>query len=125
MVECIDFLGDAKDFSSFDANASYRQIDKNEDAKHKTAFVTHHGLFQDKQMLFGLKNSLETIQLAMDVILSTVRWKYAPVYLNLVVAFSQTPSQHIEQVTTVLRFMRSAGLTLNLKKYFFFTDTIN
>lgn len=40
------------------------------------------------------------------------------------VVFLQTTSQHVEQVATVLRLMKNAGLTLKLEKYFFITDAI-
>lgn len=49
-------------------------------------------------MPFGLRNVLETFELAMKIISAAVKWQYDLVYLNHVALFSQTPSQHIEQI---------------------------
>lgn len=57
MDKLIDSLGDALIFSKIHDNAGYRKIELDEDAKDKTAFVTHHGLFGYKQMLNRLKNA--------------------------------------------------------------------
>lgn len=55
----------------------------------------------------------------------TVKWQYKLVYLDDVNEFSHTPSQHIWQVATVLRFMKSAVRTMKLKKSFFIAVAIN
>lgn len=96
-----------------------------EDAKYMTLLVTDHGLFRYKQMPFGLKNASAAFQRATDEILATEKFQYALVHLKDVFVLSQTPSQHIEEVATVLRLMKCVGFTLNLKKSFFFTDAIN
>ena len=125
MDECIDSLGNAQVFSTLDANAGYWQVELDERDKDKTAFVTHHGLYRYTRMPFGLKNAPATFQRAMDVILASVKWQTAIVYLDDVIVFSTDIGQHVHQVDRVLRLMSEAGMTLKLKKCFFFCDKID
>lgn len=61
----------------------------------------------------------------MNVIRFTVKWQFTLLYLDDVVAFSQTTSQNIEQIASVLRLMNSAGITVQLRKRFLFTDVVD
>lgn len=60
----------------------------------------------------------------MDVVLASVKWKFALVYLEEVVVFSNTVDDHIDHLKAVLKLLKNAGLTLNLKKCFFFHNNI-
>ena len=82
MEDCIDSLGEATIFSTLDANSGYWQIRMAEQDKTKTAFTTHHGLYQFTRMPFGLKNAPATFQRVMDIIMATVLWKFALVYID-------------------------------------------
>ena len=76
-------------------------------------------------MPFGLRNAPGTFQRAIDVILAQVRWQYSLVYLDDIVVFSKTGEEHIDHVRSVLSLLADAGVTLKLKKCFFFTDKID
>lgn len=76
-------------------------------------------------MPFGLKNAPANFQRAMDVIFASVKWKFAHIYLDDVVVFSNSPKEHIAQVHSVLNLLRSACQTLKLRKCFFFHDMID
>ena len=73
MDECLDSLGDAVFFSTFDANCGYWQLDVDEKDRKKTAFVCHKGCFEYLRMPFGLCNAPASFQRAMDVILAAHR----------------------------------------------------
>lgn len=60
----------------------------------------------------------------MDVILSPVKWQFAPVYFDDIVAFSRSPWIYIEHVQRVLSLFGDAEATVNLEKCNFFTGTI-
>lgn len=96
MKKLTDFFGDAKNFSTLDANTDYWQIEMNVDKRDKTVLATHHGLFGYKQMAFRLRNTPATFQCAMNDILAMMKWQYALEYLHDIVVFLQMPSQHIE-----------------------------
>lgn len=117
----MDCFGDEKVISTLDANAVYCNIEMDDDAKKRMAFLTHHGLFSYKRLQFELKDSPATFKRAKEVMNLTVECQYAFVYLEHVVVFPQTPWQQIEQVAIILPLMKSAGITLKLKKCFFFT----
>lgn len=61
----------------------------------------------------------------MDIILSTEMCQYALVYLDTIFVLFQKLAQHIQQAATVLRLIRSAGLTMKLNKCFFYPGAIN
>ena len=55
-----DFDLDIKSYTMVGGKVDGIIID--EEDKNKTAFVTHHGLFGFKRMLFGLRNAPSTFQ---------------------------------------------------------------
>lgn len=76
-------------------------------------------------MSFELKNTLGTFQRAKDVILSAVKWQVALVYLEDIVIFPRSPHDYVNHVTKVLSLLRDAGVILKLKRWIFFTRTID
>lgn len=73
MDEYIDFLEEARKFSTLDANSeSWKLVIGGHDRK-KTVFTSHHGLFQLVQIQTDVEKEPMKFQLAMDVILSL--WK--------------------------------------------------
>lgn len=51
----------------------------------KVASVNHHGLYWNTRMPFGVENAPATFPSAMNVMLPTVEWQYATVYINEVI----------------------------------------
>lgn len=95
MNECIDLLGKAKMFSKLDGNPGYWQIDMDKIGVDETAFVTHNGLFKYARVPFVLKSTPVTFQNAMDVMLASVKWQHAFVYINYIIIFSKTEKEHL------------------------------
>ena len=125
MDECIDSLGDATVFTTLDANSGYWQIPIAEEDRDKTTFVCHSGLFRFLRMPFGLKNAPATFQRAIDIILSRVKWEFALVYLDDVIIYSKTVTEHIIHVRQVLGMLRAAGVSLKLRKCAFFKPSVD
>ena len=67
-------------------------------------------------MPFGLMNAPGTIQRAADIILASVKWQHALVYLDDVIVYSDTLEEHFDHLESVLRLLRDAGLTLKPPK---------
>lgn len=67
----------------------------------------------------------DTFQRAMDVILSTVKWKYALLYLDNFAMFSRTPEERIKHTGTILRLVEDIGVALKLTKCALFKHGID
>ena len=116
MDECIDSLGEAKVFSTLDANWGYWQIPVSEADQDKTTFVSHAGTYRFKRMPFGLMNAPATFQRTLDVLLSGHNWKTCLVYLDDIIIFSKSLDTHLDDVRQILEKLRHAGISLKLKK---------
>lgn len=73
---------------------------------------------------FKLEKALETFQKAICAILSAVKWRFLLVYFDDTVIFLRSPRDHVIHVRPVLLLLQDLGFTLKLKKYYFFTGTI-
>ena len=125
MDDCLDSLGDAAVFSTFDCNSGYWQIPVASEDRYKTTFITHMGTFRHVRMLFGLRNAPATFQRVLDIILSGLRWQTCLIYLDDVIVFSKDTNEHVAHVQEVLTLLRSAGMSLNQKKYEFFQPKVD
>ena len=75
-------------------------------------------------MPFGLRNAPSTFQRFVDITLAGLTWKVYLVYLDDIIVFSRSNEDHLAHLDTVLHRLYSAGLTLNLKKCYFFKDSV-
>ena len=76
--------------------------------------------FRHLRMPFGMKGSPPTFQRALDIILSGVRWQICLVYLDDDIVFLRTDEEHAWHLDTLLSLLRSAGISIKLKKCSFF-----
>ena len=96
--DILDTLGEAKYFSSLDLASGYWQVELDEDARQKSAFTSHRGLFEFLRMPFGLCNAPATFQRLMQVVLSGLEGTSCFVYLDDVLVVSQTFKEHLEHL---------------------------
>jgi RNase H-like domain found in reverse transcriptase/Reverse transcriptase (RNA-dependent DNA polymerase) len=125
MDECIDSLGEAKIFTTLDCNSGYWQIPARPEDREKTTFTSHEGLCWFLHMPLGLRNAPATFKRFVDITLSGLTWKICLVYLDDIIVFSKTPTEHMALLDAVLHRLYRAGLTLNLKKCHFFKETVD
>lgn len=114
--DTLDCLKGAQYFSSMDLYSGYWQIEVDENDREKTAFITSEGLYEFKVMPFGLCNAPATFERTMDNLLRHLKWKMCLCYLDDIVVFSQTFSEHLRRLQSVLTCVQEAGLVLNPKK---------
>lgn len=79
--ECIGLLRDTTIFSTSDTYRHYWKVDIVKRDSENPALASHNWLILFIRMLFGLNNVPGTLQLAMDVIPSTIYWQSGPVYM--------------------------------------------
>ena len=122
--DILDTLGEAKYFTSLDLASGYWQVGLDEDACAKSAFTTHHGLFEFTRMPFGLCNAPATFQRAMQAVLAGLEWNSCFVYLDDILIASCTLEEHLQHLKEVLGRLRDAGLCLKPKKCLLFRGEV-
>ncbi|KAG1138813.1 hypothetical protein G6F38_010280 [Rhizopus arrhizus] len=123
--DTVHSLGQAKVFSTLDFTSSYWQIELDDAAKPKSAFICRRGLYEFVRMPFGLTNAPATMQRLMDSVLAGLKWQVCLVYLDDIICFSSSLEQHLVDLRSVLTRLRDASLTVNLKKCKFACDRIS
>ena len=118
--DTLDALRGTKYFSSVDLKQGYYQIGMNPYDKHKTAFVTHCGLYQFKVMPFGLCGAPATFERTMEQILKGLLWERCLAYLDDVTIFGKDFQTALENLCVVFDRFRQANFKLNPKKCRFF-----
>ena len=122
--ESLEALSGAKFFCTADMASSFHQVSVREEDREKTAFITHKGLFQFKQMPFGLVNSPKTFERLIELVMSGLQGEKCLVYLDDVIIYGKTFSDTLENLISVFERFRKANLKLKPKKCAIFRDDI-
>ena len=87
------------------------QVSLSQEARVKTAFATHSGLFQFKVMPFGLCNAPATFERLMDRFLQGLRWSRCLIYLDDIISFGSTFRDALDSLihTPILAFQTETG----------------
>ncbi|UYV84377.1 hypothetical protein LAZ67_X001970 [Cordylochernes scorpioides] len=117
--DTLDSLKGAKFYSSMDLRSGYWQIEVDEADREKTAFITPDGLYEFLVMPFGLCNAPATFERMMDKILKGLKWTMALCYLDDIVVYSKSFSEHLHRLEIILQCLDKAELRLNPKKCLF------
>lgn len=114
-IDCIlSRLGKAKFISSIDLNDAFWQIPLNIHSRPKTAFnIPGRGMYQFKVVPFGLTTSAQAMQRLMDGLFHD---DGIFIYIDDIIIVSETFDEHIRQLNTVFRKLKSANLTNNIEK---------
>ena len=107
-------------FTLLDQGKAYHQGFVKEECRPYTAFITPWGLYEWLRIPFGLSGAPGCFQTFMESTLSDLRDKICIPYLDDVIVFSKSFSQHLENVRTVLQRLRGSGVKLKSSKCNFF-----
>jgi hypothetical protein len=114
--ELLDELAGASYFTKLDCRSGYHQIRVAAGDEHKTAFKTHNGLFEFKVMPFGLSCAPATFQGAMNIILAPLLRKCVLVFMDDILIYSKTWSDHVVHVEQVLKILQENNFLLKRSK---------
>jgi hypothetical protein len=109
----LQYVQQAKYFSSLDLTQGYYQIPVKEKDRPKTAFRTADGIFQWNVMPFGLTNAPATFQRLVSQILKPYLRKFVLAYLDDILVFSTTLEEHKQHLEMVLKVLCQHRLTAN------------
>ena len=116
-------LKGAKVFSTIDLRNGYHHIALGKSSRAKTAFVTPFGKYEFLMVPFGLAQAPAYFQLFMNKVLKGL--KFAMMYLDDIIIFSQDELQHLEHLEIVFSCLREAGLKMKRSKCDFFKSEIH
>jgi hypothetical protein len=105
--EILDELTGSTYFSRLDFKAGLHQVKMDPADEHKTSFKTHHGHYQFKVMPFGLTNAPATFQCIMNSILEPFLRKFVIVFMDNILLYSSSLSQHAQHLREVFVVLRS------------------
>lgn len=122
--ESLDSLAGARWFSTLDLASGYHQVPVAEGDRAKTAFCTPFGLFEWQRMPFGLCNAPATFQRLMERIFGDQQCQTLLLYLDDIVVFSSSVTQHLDRLELVLGRLQQEGLKAKLSKCAFFKQEV-
>ena len=111
-------------FSTLDLASGYWQVRLSEDAKPKTAFATHSGLFQFAVMPFGLCNAPATFERLMSQVMRWLHWKRCLVYINDILVFGNDFESALHSLELVFTRVAEYGLQLKSTKCNLFRSSV-
>jgi len=115
--DALDLLSKHRFYSCLDAASGFFQCPlRKEDRKYAAFRVPDGGFFTFNCGAFGMVNMPATYQRAMDNLFAAEKWKSVFIYLDDLVAFSLTFSEHLSHLRTVFERARSVNLKFKLSK---------
>ena len=108
--ETLNQVRSAKYYIKIDLHRYFNQICIQKGDEWKTAFRSRYGLFEFLVMPFGLTNALATAQRFMNDTLREFLDQFCMVYIDDILIYSKTKTEHRKQVCKVLQKLKEAGL---------------
>ena len=112
----------AKIFTKIDLRDGFHNILIHEDDRHKTAFRTRFGHFQFNVLPFGLCNSPATFMRVMNKIFGHLYDEFIIAYMDDILIFSDSLTQHIEHLNQVFQILEQHQLFVKPEKCQFGVD---
>ena len=103
-------------FTVLDLKSGFWQLPLGPSMAHKSAFITHQGVYQFMRLSFGWMNTPVSFQALITKVIRTINWKTALVYYDYVLIFSKNFDQYLENLELVSSNLMAANSTLQPSK---------
>ena len=114
--EVIGKLRGCKHLTRLDIIAAFNKIRMDSESEELTTFTTGLGQYKYRVLPFGLINGPSTFQQYMNDVLWEHLDDFCQAYLDDILIYSRTGSEHRKHVRWVLEQLRNAGLQVDIKK---------
>ena len=115
--DCTAKLFGSSIFSKIDLIRGYFQVPVHPDSIPKTAITTPFGAYEFLRMSFGLRNAAQTFMRVMHKALHGLDFVF--VYLDDILVFSTSDSEHENHLKTIFERLREHGLMIKMEKCVF------
>jgi len=122
--EMLARLRGAKYFSKLDLRDGYHQVPVKESDRFKMAFMCHYGTFEFNVMTFGFKNAPAHFQRSMNLLLADLLDECVLVYMDDILIYSKTASEHRDHVKQVFARLNAKGWHVKQKKCALFLPAV-
>jgi len=110
-----DIISNASYISTVDMCKGYWQLPMEKDSQQFTAFTTQSGKYEFQRIPFGLKNAPSVFQRFMNSILAPYQ-DFCRVYIDDICIFSETWTDHLKHLRTVMMALIQYKLTIKISK---------
>lgn len=114
--ESLNNLKGMRFFTKVDIISAFNNLRMKKGQEYLTAFRTRFGLFESLVMPFGLTGAPATFQRFMNDTLRDYLDVFCTAYLDDILIYSKTRSEHVTHVRKVLQKLREAGLFAKVQK---------
>lgn len=125
MNSAFERLQGASVFSKLDLRNAYNLVRIRQGDEWKTAFNTHNGHYEYLVMPFGLTNAPSVFQALVNDVLREMLEKFVFVYLDDILIFSKSLSDHVKHVRQVLKCLLDARLFVKAEKCAFHVSSVS
>ena len=123
--DVIDKMQGAKYWTTLDAASAYWSMPLAEADKEKTAFSVQRGKFEFNVTPYGLCNAGASYQRMIDINLAGLPSDRILAYMDDIVIFSKTFSEHLTSLEHVFQRLILSGVSLKLSKCVFASRTVD
>ena len=122
--DLFDQLKGASVFSNIDLRSGYYQLKVKDSDVPKTAFRTRYGHYEFKVMPFGLTNAPAAFMDLMNRVFQLYLDKFVIVFIDDILVYSKTKSDHEQHLRIVLQTLRDKQLYAKLSKCEFWLSEV-